>query len=154
LEDSGVDKAEFLYKQYKDISSYEKINEFSEISNMENLLYTKKCSYEHSHKSDTVEERCNLKILFIFNTTYFTHLNITAVDREGYSATLQLDYTTDDLIRSGDIIIIPGLGGSMTVAIPPYLLDIIAIFVAVFGTRYIIKKKYIGRKMRALYEEG
>jgi len=154
LEDADVEKAEFLYKQYADLTSYEKVNEFSETSKENNLLVTKKCSCNNSDGVDTVEDRCNLEILFVFHTTWFTRLNIIASDRGGSTATLQLDYTTEDLIRSGTIIIIPGLDNSIAVEIPPYLLDLIALFAAAIGTRYIIKKTDIGKIMRAVYEKG
>jgi len=154
LEDADVEKAEFLYKQYADLKSYEKVNEFSETSKENNLLVTKKCSCNNSDGVDTVEDRCNLEILFVFHTTWFARLNIIASDRGGSTATLQLDYTTEDLIRSGTIIIIPGLDNSIAVEIPPYLLDLIALFAAAIGTRYIIKKTDIGKIMRAVYEKG
>ncbi len=154
LEDASEEKTEFLYKQYADLTSYEKVNEFSETSKENNLLLTKKCSYNHSDGVETVEDRCNLEILFVFHTTWFTRLNIIASDRGGSTATLQLDYTTEDLIRSGTIIIIPGLDNSIAVEIPPYLLDLIALFAAAIGTRYIIKKTDIGKIMRAVYEKG
>lgn len=52
LEDLGVEKAEFLYKQYEDETDWEIINEFSEKSKENNLLVTKKCSYDHSDKEE------------------------------------------------------------------------------------------------------
>ena len=151
LEDLGVEKAEFLYKQYEDETDWEIINEFSEKSKENNLLVTKKCSYDHSDKEEILTG-CYLNILFVFHTTWFTRLNIIASDRGGATSTLQLDYTSEDLMRRGDIIIIPGLDESMAVEIPPYLLDIIALIIAAIGTRYVIKKTDVGKIMRVIYE--
>lgn len=153
LEDLDVEKAEFLYKQYEDETDWEIINEFSEKSKENNLLVTKKCSYDHSDKEEILTG-CYLNILFVFHTTWFTRLNIIASDRGGATSTLQLDYTSEDLMRRGDIIIIPGLDESMAVEIPPYLLDIIALIIAAIGTRYVVKKTDVGKIMRVIYEKS
>lgn len=153
LEELGVEKAEFLYKQYEDETDWEIINEFSEKSKENNLLVTKKCSYDHSDKEEILTG-CYLNILFVFHTTWFTRLNIIASDRGGATSTLQLDYTSEDLMRRGDIIIIPGLDKSMAVEIPPYLLDIIALIIAAIGTRYVVKKTDVGKIMRVIYEKS
>lgn len=151
LEDNGIKKAEFLFKQYEVNTSYDQINEFSEISAENNLLVTKKCSYDYLEGSN--ERKCELNLLFVFKNTGFTSLSIIAVDTAGGSATSQLDYTSADLIRSGNIIIIPGIGGSATVEIPSDLLDAIAILVATIGTWYIIRKTNIIEIMRTIYEQ-
>lgn len=153
LEELGVEKAEFLYKQYEDETDWEIINEFSEKSKENNLLVTKKCSYDHSDKEEILTG-CYLNILFVFHTTWFTRLNIIASDRGGATSTLQLDYTSEDLMRRGDIIIIPGLDESMAVEIPPYLLDIIALIIAAIGIRYVVKKTDVGKIMRVIYEKS
>jgi len=153
LEDLGVEKAEFLYKQYEDETDWEITNEFSEKPKENNLLVTKKCSYDHSDKEEILTG-CYLNILFVFHTTWFTRLNIIASDRGGATSTLQLDYTSEDLMRRGDIIIIPGLDESMVVEIPPYLLDIIALIIAAIGTRYVVKKTDVGKIMRVIYEKS
>ena len=153
LEDLSAEKAEFLYKQYEDETDWEIINEFSEKSKENNLLVTKKCSYDHSDKEEILTG-CYLNILFVFHTTWFTRLNIIASDRGGATSTLQLDYTSEDLMRRGDIIIIPGLDESMAVEIPPYLLDIIALIIAAIGIRYVVKKTDVGKIMRVIYEKS
>ena len=114
---------------------------------------TKKCSYDHSDKEEILTG-CYLNILFVFHTTWFTRLNIIASDRGGATSTLQLDYTSEDLMRRGDIIIIPGLDESMAVEIPPYLLDIIALIIAAIGIRYVVKKTDVGKIMRVIYEKS
>ena len=153
LEDSGMEKAKFIYEQYKDTTSWEKINEFSETSKENNLLETKKCSYDNINKEDTLKG-CYLNLLFVYQTTWFTQLNIIASDRGGATATLELDYTAEDIMRSGTIIIIPGVDESMAIEIPPYLLDIIALLIASISTWYIVKKTDVGKIMRAVYEKN
>lgn len=153
LEDSGVEKAEFLYKQYEDTTTWEKINIFSETSEENNLLVAKKCSYDTEDNEETLKG-CYLNLLFVFHSTWFSRLNIIASDRGGSTSTLQLDYTAEDLMRSGDIIIIPGIEESIAIEIPPYLLDIIAILIAILGTWYFVKKTDVGKIMSAVYEKN
>jgi hypothetical protein len=119
LEDSGIDKAIFTFKQYIDGTSYESINEFSEDTH-EKLLDLKKCSYDTSN-GGSVEEKCNLNLLFVFQSTWFTRLKVEASDRAGSIATIELDYTSDDLARSGNIIIIPGINTPTRIELEPYL---------------------------------
>ena len=153
LEDSGVEKAKFIYEQYEDITSWEKINEFSETSEDNNLLETKKCSYDTSDKEETLKG-CYLNLLFVFESTWFSQLNIITSDRGGATATLELDYSSEDIMRSGNIIIIPGPGESMAIEIPPFLLDLIALFIASIVTWYVVKKTDVGKIMRAVYEKN
>jgi len=153
LEDSGLKKAEFLYKQYKNESTWDKINEFSEESEENNLLVIKKCSYDHTDIEDILAG-CYINLIFVFHTTWFSRLNIIAKDRGGSNATLQLDYTAEDLMRNGDIIIIPGLNKPIAIEIPPYLLNIISLCVAAIGTWYFIKKSNIGKIMATIYEKS
>jgi len=151
LEDSGVEKARFVYKQYEDKSSYDKLNEFSEKSSGNNLLATKRCSHDYSEKEETVEQRCYLDLLFVFQTTLFTNINIVASDRGGSTATMEVDYSSEDLSRSGSYIIIPGINEPTAVEIPSYLLDSVAIIIAIFGIYLIFKKTDIEKIMRAIY---
>lgn len=153
LEDSGVEKAKFTYKQYENVNTWDTINEFSEESEKNNLLETKRCSYDHSDKEETLTG-CYTNLIFVFQTTWFSRLNIIASDRGGASSTLQLDYTAEDLMRSGDIIIIPGIEESMAIGLPSCFLDIIAILIATIGTWYFVKKTELGKIMRAVYEKN
>lgn len=153
LEDSDVEKAEFLYKQYEDTTTWEKINVFSETSEENNLLVAKRCSYDTDNNEETLAG-CYLNLLFVFHSTWFSRLNIFASDRGGSTATLQLDYTSADLMRSGTIIVIPGIDEPMTVEIPPYLLDLIALIIAGIGTWYVVKKTDVGKIMRSVYEKN
>ena len=152
LMDDSEEKTEFIFKQYIDNITYDKINEFSENSKGNNFLVIKKCSYEHSN-GEEVEDKCNLDLLFVFQKTWFTALNIIAYDRSGATATIQLDYSSEDLTRSGNIIIIPGINRSISFEIPPYLLDLFALVVSTFVTWYIIRKTDIKKIIREIYEE-
>jgi len=152
LEDNGIKKSEFIFKQYETNTSHDKINEFSEISAENNLLILKKCSYDSSYSNDL--EKCDIDLLFVFENTYFTHLKIIAVDNTGENATIQLDYTSKDVSRSENIIVIPGINKSTIVEFPLFLLDIIAIVAAIVVTWYIIRKSEIKKIMRSIYEEN
>ena len=154
LEASGVEKAVFVYKQYEDKLSYIKIDEFSEIPKESSLLVTKKCSYDYTEYGETVEEKCYLDILMVFYTTLFTRLNILITDRGGSTAFTQLDYTSEELERSGDFITFPGPDGSIAVEISPYLVDLIALIASLFGTYYIIKTTKILKILKVVYEKG
>lgn len=154
LEVSGEEKAEFIYKQYEDKLSYTKINEFSEEPEESSLLVTKKCSYDYTENGETVEEKCYLDILMVFYTTLFTRLNIMITDRGGSTAFTQLDYTSEELARSGNFITFPGPDEPTAVEISPYLLDFIALIAALFGTYYIIKTTKIVEILRVVYEKG
>ena len=81
-------------------------------------------------------------------------MNIIATDRGGSTATLQLDYTSEDLMRSGDIIIIQGFDKSMAIELPPYLLNMISLLIAGIGTWYFVKKTDVGKIMATVYEKN
>ena len=150
LEDTGVEKASFMFKQYEHKGSYDKINEFSEESSY-NLLLTKRCSYESSEEDNTVEQRCYLNLLFVFQTTLFTSIDVVASDRGGSIATIEVDYSSDDLSRSGEYIIIPGIDEPAAIEIPSYFIDLIAILIAILVTYFIFKKTDLNKKLWAIY---
>jgi len=149
LEDTDTQISSFVFKQYQDTTSYQKIYEFSESYSGSNLLIDEKCSYAFSTKKDTVDEKCNMDLLFVFHTTWFSKIKIIATDLEGSTATTSIDYTSEEIIRGGNIIIIPGPFEPIVIVMPSYLLNIIAIILAVIGTIYIIRK--IEKKKRLAY---
>ena len=148
LEDYGLQIAEFMFKQYEDESSFVTIDEFSEKSGGKNLLATEKCSFDRSDLKDTVSERCNLELLFVFQTTIFNRLNIEVKDREGATASTHIDYDTGDMMRSDNIITIPGFDEPITIELPSYLLNIIIVALAIICTRIFLKKMKIGQTKR------
>ncbi len=151
LEDSGLDIASFTYQQYEDRTSWIKTNEFNETSSKDLLVVTK-CSYDSSNARETVEDRCNLDVLFVFQTDFFTRLHIVVSDREGATATAQIDYNADEMIRNSEIIVIPGVDEPISVAIPPYLLNVLALLMAILGTSLVIRKIDKQRTERVAYE--
>ena len=140
LEYYGSEIARFIFNQYADATSYQKINEFSESSGEENLLQTDKCSYSHSDEKETVEDRCNFELLFVFRTTWFTQFKIVVSDREGATATTQVDYSAEDMMRSSNMIMIPGLDGPIPVEVSALVVNIISIAGGAIGVFYLTKK--------------
>ncbi|MCK5258257.1 MAG: hypothetical protein KAJ69_01960, partial [Thermoplasmatales archaeon] len=94
--------------------------------------------FYHSDGTETVADRCNLELLFVFHTTGFTRLNILASDLEGLTTQAHIDYNADEATRSIDVIIVPGL--NIPIIIPPYFLDLIAVILGIIGTIYFIKE--------------
>jgi hypothetical protein len=151
LEVSGEEKTRFIYKQYEDKDSYEKINEFIEFPEDSSLLLSKKCSYDCTLNGETVEEKCYLYVLMIFYSTLFTRLKILITDRGGSTASTELDYTSEELARSGDFIILPGPDGPTAVEVSPYLLDSISFLSAIGLTFLIVKKTKIIEIIKIFY---
>jgi len=143
LEDYGVQTAEFLFKQYEDETKYKKIDEFSEISEG-GLLVKEKCSVQRSGEQDTISDKCELDLILVFHIAWFSQLNIVIVDREGGTATANIDYNAEELMRSDTIITIPSLNEPISVTIPPYLLNSIAFTIATVGTIMLVRR--IGRQ--------
>jgi hypothetical protein len=129
--------ATFRFKQYEDTTSYDKYNEFSEDSDNKNLLDIERCSYSHSNKRETVEQRCDLDLTFVFKTTRFTRLKIVIKDRAGESATTEVDYDAEEMTRNSELLVIPWLDEMIAVQIPAFLPDLIALIFAILGTIFI-----------------
>ena len=150
LEEDDAEKAVFVYQQFdeKDPAASE-LNEFSETPASNNLLLDERCSYSHSDSSEDVTDKCNLDILFVFQMTSFSRIKIIAE-----TSNLEIDYSSEDLVRSGSIIVFPGINEPITVEVHPYLLDISALIVGICGTLYIFKKTDLLNVMRLIYEKG
>jgi len=153
LMDESGQKAEFIFNQYNDNTTYDKVNEFAENSIDNNFLMIKKCSYDSSF-GEEIEDKCNLGLIFVFQKTRFTSMNIFTYDRSGESATIQLDYSSEDLTRTGNILIIPGINNSAIFEIPSIILDIISVFISILVTFIIIKKTDVIERMRSIYEKA
>jgi hypothetical protein len=152
LEDDGAEIARFLFKQYEDETKYEKINQFIELPEGGNLLVSEKCSYEHSDRGETVDERCNINIIFVFHTTWFSSLNIIVRDREGIESTTHIDYSTEEILRSENIIVLPGIKEPITIAIPSYLLNVLAMIAGFLGAMFCLKKRRTIKMRKSCYE--
>ena len=85
---------------------------------------------------------------------WFSQINIVISDREGGTATANIDYSAEDLTRSDTMIVIPSLPEPISVAIPPYLLNSIAFLIAAIGTMKLAKKMRRQEIVRVAYEKG
>lgn len=154
LDNYGTPIATFIFKQYQDKESYLEVNEFSEIPETLHLLQKEKCLYEKSDSSETIDDRCDLEIRFVFQKTLFTGLHILITDRDGLTpAEAYIHYSTEETIRESNILVLPFIGGTISVNIPPYLLNNLALIISTFGTLYYFKKKGYLRKRRSYYEK-
>ncbi|MDH7518017.1 MAG: hypothetical protein QHH19_06725 [Candidatus Thermoplasmatota archaeon] len=146
--------SKFIFRQYKNLESYVEINEFSEIPERNNLLVKEKCLYNKSNKKETIDERCDIEIRFVFKKTWFTGIHVLIQDRQGSNpAEAYIYYNTEEAMRSGNNIVIPGFGGIITLVVPPYMLDIIAITIGLAGAIYYLKKKRVLEKRGVVYGE-
>ncbi len=146
--------SKFIFRQYKSLESFVEINEFSETPEKNKLLVKEKCLYNKSNKKETIDERCDIELRFVFKKTWFTGIHVLIQDRQGSSpAEAYLYYNTEETMRSGNNIVIPGFGGTITIETPPYILNITATIVGLAGTIYYFKKKGILEKRRVTHGE-
>ena len=154
LENYGTKLSTFLFQQYKSLDSYVEINEFSEIPENMHLLDIEKCFFEKSNNKETIDERCDIAIRFVFQKMFFTGLSIVINDRAGSApAEAYISYNTEESMRSGNTLVIPWIGLRITIDIPPYLIDLIAMTLGSIGVVYYLKKTVIAEKRRGNYEK-
>jgi hypothetical protein len=140
LEYYGKETATFTFHQYDNTETYVKSNIFTETSSEGNLLLKEKCIFSHSDKKETVDDKCNLDLLFVFHVTWFTHLKVLATDRGGLETTTLVEYSTEDLMRSSNMIVIPWIDGPILVPISSLIINLLAIIVGAIGAFYVAKK--------------
>lgn len=151
----GVKICTFLFEQYNRVDSFVEFNKFSEIPHNMHLLDEKKCLFEKSRNTDTVDERCDIGIRFVFQKTFFTGLKIVIHDRAGSApAEAYISYSAGESMRSGNMIVIPWIGTRITITTPPFLIDIIALVLALLGVMYYLKKIGIFQRRRGSYEKA
>jgi len=154
LDNYGTKLSTFLFQQYKNLDSFVEINEFSETPKKRHLLDIKKCFFQKSNEQDTIDERCDIAIRFVFQKTFFTGLSIVINDRAGSApAEAYIYYNSEESLRSGNTIVIPWIGVQITLALPPYLIDLIAIICATIGVMYYLKKTGDQEKRKGHYEK-
>jgi hypothetical protein len=154
LDNYGTKLSTFLFQQYKNLDSFVEINEFSETPEKRNLLDVEKCFFEKSNEQETIDERCDIAIRFVFQKTFFTGLSIVINDRAGSApAEAYIYYNSEASLRSGNTIVIPWIGVQITLSLPPYLIDLIAIILATIGVMYYLKKTEIREKRKEIYEK-
>ncbi len=154
LDNYGTKLSMFLFQQYKSLDSFVEINEFSETPNNRHLLDLKKCFFEKSSEQETIDERCDIAIRFVFQKTFFTGLSIVINDRTGSApAEAYIYYNSEESLRSGNTLVIPWIGVQITITHPPYLIDLIAALLATLGVMYYLKKTGIREKRKKNYEK-
>ncbi|HUT00010.1 MAG TPA: hypothetical protein VMY59_06810 [Candidatus Thermoplasmatota archaeon] len=154
LDNYGAKLSTFLFQQYKSLDSYVEINEFSETPETMHLLDVEKCFFEKSNQKETIDERCDIAVRFVFQKTFFTGLSIVINDRAGFApAEAYIYYNSEESMRSGNSIVIPWIGLRITIDIPPYLIDAIAIAFASIGLIYYLKKTGIREQRREQHEK-
>ncbi len=150
----GAEICRFLFEQYKSIDSYVEFNKFSEIPHNMHLLDEKKCFFEKSSNTETVDERCDIALRFVFQKTYFTGLKIVIHDRAGSApAEAYISYSTGESMRSGNSIVIPWIGVRISITTPPFLIDIIALALASISVMYYLKRIGVFQRRRGSYEK-
>jgi uncharacterized protein YxeA len=153
IDNYGTEISKFIFKQYKSTDSYAEINEFNETPADKHLLVKEKCFYEKSDKTETVNERCDIAVRFVFQKTYFTGISILIEDRSGSApAEAYIYYNTEETMRTGNNIVIPWMGGTIIIDTPTYLLDLIAITIGSTGVIYYYKKRGTAEKRRVAHE--
>ncbi len=141
LENYGRKLSTFVFQQYKDFDSFVEINEFSETPKKSHLLEIKKCFFEKSNEQETIDQRCDIAVRFVFQKTFFTGLSIVINDRAGSApAEAYIYYNSEESLRSGDTLVIPWIGMQISLSLPPFLLDLLAIILATIGVMYYLKK--------------
>jgi hypothetical protein len=154
LENYGNKLSTFVFQQYRDFDSFVEINEFSETPKKNHLLETKKCFFEKSNEQETIDQRCDIAIRFVFQKTFFTGLTIVINDRAGSApAEAYIYYNSEESLRSGNTLVIPWIGVQISLSLPPYLLDLIAIILATIGVMYYLKKTGIREKRKKTYNK-
>lgn len=154
LENYGSKISTFLFQQYKSLDSFVEVNEFSETPQQRHLLDIEKCFFQKSNAKETIDERCDIAIRFVFRKTFFTGLSIVINDRAGSApAEAYIYYNSEESLRSGNTIVIPWIGVQISIALPPYLLDLIAILFASIGVMYYLKKTRIQAKRKGSYKK-
>jgi hypothetical protein len=153
LDNYGTKLSTFLFEQYASLDSYVEINTFSETPKG-HLLEIEKCFFEKSNEKETIDERCDISIRFVFQKTFFTGLSIVINDRAGSApAEAYIYYNSEESLRSGNTLVIPWIGVQITLNIPPYLVDLIAIILATTGVMYYLKKTGDQEKRKESYEK-
>jgi|GEM_PF-676423 len=155
IEKYGARVSTFLFEQYQSPDSYIEIDEFSEQPPSNKLLMIEKCLYEKSNLKETVDERCDIAVRFVFRKTFFTGLHVVINDRSGSDAAqAYISYNSEESMRSGDLIVIPWIDGRISIAIPSFLLDLIAIAVGLVGVAYYLNYVRTGKHEQGTYNKA
>lgn len=153
LEESGAILHSFTFKQWDDMNSFNRVNEFIDESSS-SLLQIESCDVTHSKESRTVTDRCHLHIRFVFRSTYFSEIRVISEDRSGDSTEAFLEYKGSDMIRESNILLIPWFDGTVKVELPPFALDFFIILIATIATIFIGKKTPLPTTLQQVFYEA
>lgn len=153
LEDNGVVLHSFVFKQYSNPETFEKLNTFTESSNS-SLLLEEACYVEHSSSSKSVADRCQLEVRFVFKTTYFSGLHVISSDRAGDTTETFIEYKASDMNRGENTLLIPWIDGTIKAELPPFLLDISIFISALVATIVIGKKTPFTHQLQQVFYES
>jgi len=143
--------ASFLFQQYENEESYEPINLFIDELNL-NLLQIKSCDVHHADESVTISERCHLDLRFVFNASYFSKIHVIAEDRVGDTAETFVEYYAGgDIQRDSNTLFIPWINNNIKLVLPPHLLDVSILIVAILSTVYIGKKSQFSETLQKVF---
>ncbi|MBS3778659.1 MAG: hypothetical protein KGY50_05165 [Candidatus Thermoplasmatota archaeon] len=152
LEENGVVLHKFIFKQWESDDSFNLVNEFIDESS-NSLLQKTACDVSHSERSETVADRCQLHIRFVFKTTYFSQIHIISNDRAGDSTETFIEYQGSDMNRDSNTLLIPWIDGTMKAELPPFMLDISILLIAVVATVLIGKKTPLATTLQQVFYE-
>lgn len=153
LEENGVVLYSFVFQQYSNPETFEKLNTFSEQSNS-SLLVEEACYVSHSSSSETVSDRCQLEVRFVIKTTYFSQLHVISSDRAGDTTETFIEYKGSDMNRGDNTLLIPWVDGAIKVELPPFLLDISIFLIALIATVVIGKRTPFTRQLQQVFYES
>lgn len=153
LENNGAVLHSFLFQQYEDPDTFQQLNTFTEIDGG-SLLIMEACDVTQSSSTKTIEDRCQLELRFVFQTTYFSELHIISTDREGDSTEAFIEYKGSDLIRDSNTLLIPWVDGTVKAEFPPFVLDISIFMIAVVSTVIIGRKTPIATTLQQVFYES
>lgn len=150
LEENGVVLHSFLYQQYEDPDTFSQLNTFTDNSDS-SLLIIEACDVTHSPNRITIRDRCQLHIRFVFRTTYFSQIRVISTDRAGDSTEAFIEYAGSDIIRDSNILLIPWIGGTIKIELPPYILDIFIVLIATIITILVGRKTQFAAALNQVF---
>ncbi|MDG6217912.1 MAG: hypothetical protein QCI00_00535 [Candidatus Thermoplasmatota archaeon] len=152
LEEDGAVLHTFSFKQWDGKDSFNRINEFIDESST-SLLNREACDVSHSRESKTIADRCHLHVRFVFQTTYFSQIRVTATDRAGVSTEAFVEYKGSDMIRDSNTLLIPWFDGAVKIELPPFVLDISILLIAMVATILIGRKTPLATTLQQVFYE-
>jgi len=152
LEENGAVLHTFTFKQWEGKDSFNVINEFFEDSDGF-LLQKSACDVTHSSETNTIADRCQLHVRFVFQTTYFSQLHVISTDRAGDSTETYIEYQGSDMNRDSNTLLIPWIDGTVKMQLPPFMLDISLVFIALISTVLIGKKTPLATTLQQVFYE-